>query len=112
MRSPSSDQARAVHLPLSSSSFVAPAVSSADIVSTRGMIRDTSTVTSSMATKPCLPGPLMGAHGMTCFCPLSATASHQRPGFGFARKARSLCFSPLLALSYRHFPPTSHIQWE
>jgi len=54
----------------------------------------------------------MGAHGMTCFCPLSATASHQRLRFGIERNARSLCFSPLLALSYRHSPSTSHIQCE
>ncbi len=111
MRSPSSDQALAVHSPLSSSSLVAPAVSSVDMKSTKRMMPATSTTSSSIATRPS-PLPLMGAHGMTCFCPLSAMAIHQRPGFDIARKARSLCFSPLLALSYFHSPSTSHIQWE
>ncbi len=111
MRSPSSDQALAVHSPLSSSSLVAPAVSSVDIRLTRPMMPATGTTSSSIAATPSLL-PLIGAHGMTCFWPLSAMASHQRPGFGIARKARSLCFSPLLALSYFHSPSTSHIQWE
>lgn len=98
MRSPSSCHARGVQSPLVSSSLVPPSVSNLAMSSNNRTTLVALNTESSMATS-IDPDELMGAHGMTCFCPLSATASHHRPVFGAARNARTLCFSPLLALS-------------
>lgn len=54
-------------------------------------------VSSNSATPP-RPGGLSGTHGKTCFCPESAMAANQVPGFIPRRNARIAGFSPLLAL--------------
>lgn len=58
-----------------------------------------STMVSSKSTVPGDPGRLSGARGMTCFCPLSATAANQAPRFSRRRKASVSGFCPLLAFA-------------
>lgn len=57
------------------------------------------TIVSSKSTTPREPGGFRGAHGMTCFCPESAMAHHQRPCFGRRSHSRIAGFSPLLQLA-------------
>lgn len=94
----SNDIARGPQSPDPNSSLVAPPVSSDAMTSTRSIDCGTLTNSSSNATTPPWLAPLMVAHGMTCFCPESATAIHQRPCFRARRAASSCGFSPLLAL--------------
>jgi len=73
---------KGLYAPRSTSSFVAPAVSSAASSSTADHpsgVRGRSKYCSSNSVR-CVPRPLSGTYGTTCFCPDSARAANHRRG--------------------------------
>jgi hypothetical protein len=92
-------QVAARYSPSATSSLLAPAVRSAARSSTitHPASSGSGTSVSSNITRP-RPVRFTGAHGITCFCPLSAMAANHGPRFGPRRNARIAGFSPLLAL--------------
>lgn len=58
------------------------------------------TMVSSNKTRPREPGGLTGAHGTTCFWPLSATAANHTPWCGPRNQSRMTGLCPLLRRRY------------